>query len=118
MEHIDYVEIDYDATATRLKQLRLYNMNLHRYVCFELRTLDDELKCDGENCENCVVDDRKNSFINSQISQEELARVFHVNVSQVANWETGRSFPSLENLIFYCRICKIKSVEELVVMKQ
>lgn len=118
MEHIDFVIIDWDATRERLKQLRLYNLNLHRYVCHELRITKDEVKCNGKNCENCVVDDRKNNFTNKEISQPELAEVMGVTANQIANWESKRSIPNLENLFFYCRLCKIEKIEDLIVFER
>lgn len=90
--------IDRDKTARNLKLLRNDNLNLRRYVCRELKF--DDAHCDG-NCELCKFD------MDESISQNELAEVFGVSPSVIANWETGRTDPSIEDFIFYAKICDI-----------
>ena len=113
MEHIDFVEVDRDATGERLQRLRKYNLHLHRYVCHELHPLKKKQICDGTDCERCEAD----NFEEEDINQCDLAKVMGVATSQIANWENGKSIPSLENLIFYCRICKIDKIEDLIVLR-
>ncbi len=113
MEHIDFVEVDRRATGERLQRLRKYNIHLHRYVCHELHPYKKHWNCDGTDCEECEADD----FEEEDINQSDLARVMNVGTSQIANWENGKSVPSIENLIFYCRICKIEKIEDLIVLK-
>ena len=45
--------------------------------------------------------------MDNSISQAELARAFGVSESMVANWENCKSFPHLEDLIFYSEVCGI-----------
>lgn len=71
-------------------------MNLRRYVCYVLKYGD--AKCTGE-CETCKFD------MDNNISQSELAKVFNVSTSMIANWENCKSKPSLEDLILYSEIC-------------
>ncbi len=113
MEHIDFVAVDRAATGERLQRLRKYNIHLHRYVCHELHVHKRHPICDGTDCDSCQAED----FEEEDISQSDLARVMGVATSQIANWENGKSFPDLEFLIFYCRICGIAKVEDLVILK-
>lgn len=113
MEHIDFVEVDRLATGEKLQRLRKYNIHLHRYVCHELHPYQKKQICDGTDCEQCEAAD----FEEEDINQPDLARVMSVAASQIANWESGRSIPSIENLIFYCRMCKIDKIEDLIVLK-
>lgn len=90
--------IDWDKTAKNLKLLRNDNLDLRRYVCSELNYGKSD--CSGD-CDNCKFE------MDHNISQTELAKVFRVSESMVANWENGKSRPSLDDLIFYSDICKI-----------
>ena len=106
MEKIERKFVDWNKTSKNLRLLRNDNLNLRRYVCFVLRTKREE--CEGRNCETCRFD------MDNSISQSELAQVFNVSESIVANWETGRSLPSVDDLLFYAEICKI-SFDEVIV---
>ena len=108
MELIERVRIDWKNTAKNLKLLRLTNTNLRRYVCFALNREKEFDGCGGKDCMTCKYE------MDSSISQSELAQVFGVKESQIANWETGKSHPMLEYLIFYCRLCQIE-LNELIV---
>lgn len=100
--------IDWKKTAQNLKLLRNDNLNLRKYVCRALKF--DAANCSGE-CEACRFD------MDSNISQSELAEVFSVSAGVVANWETGRTIPSLEELLFYAEICKIR-LSDVVIFKE
>lgn len=100
--------VDWSKTALNLKLLRNDNLHLRRYVCRELKYND--ANCTGE-CENCKFD------MDKSISQSELAQVFGVSSFIIANWETGRTFPSLEDLLFYCEI-SCTPLSEVVVFKK
>ena len=90
--------IDQNNTAKNLKLLRQDNLDLRRYVCSALNF--DKGNCDGL-CDTCKYD------MDHSISQAELARAFGVSESMVANWENCKSFPHLEDLIFYSEVCGI-----------
>ena len=100
--------IDWPKTAQNLKLLRNDNLNLRQYVCHALKF--DEANCSGE-CEKCKFD------MDSSISQIELAQVFGVSAGVIANWETGRTTPSFEELIFYSEICGL-GLTQVVVFKE
>lgn len=105
MERVKRRVIDWGKTAKNLQLLRNDNMNLRRYVCYALKYND--AKCNGK-CETCKYD------MDNSISQSELAKVFNVSSSMVANWENCKSKPSLEDLIFYSEICKVDLYDILV----
>lgn len=113
MEHIDFEVVDRRATGEKLQRLRKYDLNLHRYVCHELHS-PTSTYCSGTDCDQCEAND----FEEEDINQPDLARVMNVATSQIANWENGKSIPSLENLIFYCRICNIEKIEDLIVLEK
>ena len=114
MEHIDFVMVDRRATGERLQRLRKYNIYLHRYVCHELHLHRSKKFCDGVDCDLCEAED----FEEEDISQPELGKIMGVSGSQVANWETGRTLPDIEFLIFYCRLCRIDKLEDLLVFEK
>ena len=101
--------IDWTKTAQNLKLLRNDNINLRKYVCHALKY--DDANCSGA-CETCKFD------MDASISQNELAEVFGVSASVIANWETGRTVPSIEELIFYSEICEIGLSEVVVFTKE
>lgn len=105
MKNIEKRFIDWSKTSKNLKFLRLHNDNLQRYVCWKLNYNKQE--CSGD-CLNCILD---RDF---HISQSELSQVFNVSESMVTNWETAKSRPSLEDLIFYSEICGIDLFEVIV----
>ena len=105
MEEIKREFIDWKKTGQNLKLLRNDNLNLRRYVCFVLKGAKQE--CDL-NCYECKFD------MDPSISQKELSQVFNVSESMVANWESCRSIPSLEDLIFYSKICKLDLMDVIV----
>ena len=100
--------IDWLKTAQNLKLLRNDNLCLRQYVCRALKY--DAANCSGD-CESCRFD------MDTSISQNELAQVFGVSAGVIANWETGRTVPSFEDLLFYCEICKLR-LSEVVVFKK
>ena len=102
--------IDWKNTAKNLQQLRRSNFELRRYVCRKLRVRDKE--CDGTECDNCIYE------MDNAISQKELAEVFGVTESTVANWENGRAIPNLDFLLFYSDICKIELLGGVVIFKK
>ena len=106
MEKIERKFVDWSRTSKNLKLLRNDNLDLRRYVCFELKTKRSE--CEGKNCDTCRFD------MDHSISQAELAEVFSVSESMVANWETGRSEPSIDDLLFYAKICNLTLDDILV----
>ncbi len=111
MKHIDLVRVDRKKTGKLLQHLRGDNLDLRRYVCREKNLKMGKRGCDGEDCEKCLAYDMESS-----ISQAELAEVMGVPTSQIANWENGKSLPDLEFLIFYCRLCHIDKIEDLLVL--
>ncbi len=100
--------INWDKTSENLKLLRLDNMNLRRYVCHELKYKD--ANCNG-NCEQCKYE------MDHNISRLELAQVFFVSEHSITNWETKRSNPSIEDLLFYCDICEI-DLDKILVFEE
>ncbi len=101
--------IDWQKTSKNLKLLRCDNLSLRREICKYLRSKDGE--CDGDHCPCCRLD------METAISQAELADFFKVSESVVANWETARSEPSVEDLLFYADLCGLK-VEDIVVFRK
>ena len=106
MKKIERKFVDWTRTGKNLKLLRNDNIDLRRYVCFVLKTKRQD--CEGLDCENCKFD------MDNSISQAELAAVFNVSESMVANWENARSQPSVDDLLFYAEICKIDLKDILV----
>lgn len=101
--------IDWDKTGRNLKLLRSDDLNLRRYVCRELsRQGDRHHDCDGRNCDQCKYE------MDHSISQAELARVFNVSDTVIANWEGHRSEPTLNDLLFYCQITG-KDLMEIII---
>jgi DNA-binding XRE family transcriptional regulator len=98
--------IDWKKTGRNLKLLRQDNLLLRRYVCRTLRMKHGE--CDGEDCIRCRFE------MDPNISQAELAEVFHVSESMLLNWENARSKPSLEDLLFYADICGLTLFDVVV----
>ena len=106
MESIQRKFVNWENTAKNLKMLRNDNIALRRYVCFVLKT--GRKDCDGTACDTCKFD------MDSSISQAELAKVFNVSESMVANWENARSQPSIDDLLFYAQICGLTLDDILV----
>lgn len=107
MQKINRIVIDWPNTAKNLKLLRQDNLNLRRYVCGSLYF--GERNC-AKDCEEC-----KTYNMDHSISQAELARVFNVSESSIVNWESERSKPSIEDILFYSQICKIDLLDVLIV---
>lgn len=101
--------IDWKKTSIRLRMLRLDNRNLRRYVCYTLKS--EENNCSAEDCETCTYD------MDYSISQKELAAVFNVSENVIVNWESGKTNPPLEDLMFYAQICGI-SLDQVIVMAE
>ncbi len=112
MEVICRKNINWKKTAKMLRLLRNDNLRLRRYVCM-IHTMNKltERDCDCSNCEECLFE------LDNSISQNELAYVFNVTESVIANWENGRSIPSLEDLMFYCQICG-KTLDDIIVFEK
>ena len=99
-------------TGRQLQVLRLDNENLRRYVCSALNY--DKNECDG-SCEDCDPRyTRRGHGMDLSISQRELAQVFGVCTSVVANWESGRSLPPIEDLMLYGEICKVDWIRDIL----
>lgn len=99
--------IDWDKTAVNLKLLRQDNLELRRYVCRELNY--GKADCHGD-CPECKYD------MDTSISQAELGKVFGVTAGVIANWETARTTPSLDDLMFYSEICKLKLFDVVILI--
>ena len=89
--------VDWKKTGRNLKLLRNDNLSLRRCVCRTLRMRSGD--CDGLDCQHCRFE------MDASISQAELAAVMNVSENMLLNWETARSKPSLEDLLFYADIC-------------
>lgn len=106
VEEIYYREIDWKKTGRNLEELRRTNQNLRRYVCWRLKY--DAGNCAGD-CENCQDE------IDNLISQKELSQVFYLdNESRIVNWESGRSKPTISDLLYYADICKVDLVKDIL----
>lgn len=63
--------------------------------------------CSGD-CDNCKFE------MDTNISRAELAKVFNVSESMIVNWESAKSRPSIDDIIFYSQICKLDIYDVLV----
>lgn len=100
--------IDWKQTGINLKLLRCDNLELRKYVCRHLSlSLTKGHICKAVNCDNCTDMD-------TQISQSELAVVMNVSDYMIANWETNRTVPTLEDLLMYCDICQLDLLDIIV----
>ncbi len=100
--------IDWQATGQNLKLLRCDNINLRRTVCHDLSVnLVKGHLCKTLDCQHC-------NHMDSQISQAELAVIMNVSDSMIANWETNRTIPTLEDLFLYCDLC-VLSLDDVLV---
>ncbi len=106
MEQIERKYVDWDKTAKNLKLLRQDNIALRRYVCRAIRM--DNAECDGADCAKCKYD------MDSSISRAELAKVFSVTESIVFNWESGKTIPTLDDLMFYAQVCGLDLFDVVV----
>ena len=97
--------IDWKKTGIRLKNLRDRSQALRRYACFVNHYRDGN--CTG-SCTACEFD------IDANISRAELAVVFQTTENVIANWESGKTPPSPEDLLYYCKLCDVE-LEELLV---
>ncbi len=98
--------VDWKKTSKNLALLRQYNENLRKYVCFQLKGKIEN--CSRRDCENCRFE------MDERISQKELAQVFGVSDSVIVNWESGRTNPDIDDLLFYCQICKMNIFDILI----
>ena len=105
MESIKRKYIDWKKTGTRLKNLRIRNQSLRRFVCHELNY--DKGECSGD-CKRCEYE------MDSSISRTELAEVFGISESVVFNWENGKTPITVEDLLYYCQICGAELSDVLV----
>lgn len=99
MKEIKRRSIDWEKTGKRLQYLRDHNTSLRRYACSVVHK--EEFGC-GIDCEECKEFDMDN-----KIAQDELAKVFNVSANTIANWESGRTIPDMEDLILYSDICEM-----------
>lgn len=99
METIQRKIINPIKTGLSLKNLRCNNLDLRRYACRFHRTRDDI--CEGTNCDNCTFE------MDVSISQAELSELFNVSDNVIANWESGKTIPSYEDLLFYSALCNL-----------
>lgn len=108
MQKLTRMRIDWKKTGIRLKNLRDHNPELQRYACWFNHA--DHERCD-KNCERCDLDMDRN------VSRAELAAVFQVTESVIANWESGRTSPELEDLFFYAALCHL-TLEDILVTEE
>lgn len=101
--------IDWKKTAANLEFLRRNNLNLRRRVCQAHKMQNGD--CEGVLCDDCKYE------MDNLISQDELAYVLGVSSNIIANWENGRSTPTVEDIINYAKLCDIE-VEEVIVFKK
>lgn len=99
--------VDWDATAKNLAYLRTSNDNLKRNVC---RILNKD--CAG-SCLKCSPINR----INMRVEQKELGEVFFTGSTTIANWENGRSKPSIEQILYYKELCETELDQILIFTK-
>lgn len=88
--------INWEKTGINLQLLRSDNLNLRRFCCRQLRY--DSGNCSGE-CDSCIFE------MDHSISRSELATVFNVSDNMIVNWESGKSKPTIEDLMLYADIC-------------
>ena len=106
MDIIKKPTVDWVKTGINLQLMRNDNVNLRRYVCFNLRHLSGN--CDRD-CDTCVYE------MDKSISRLELATVFNVSESVIYNWEKGKTPPSIEDLMLYCVMAKVKLEDVLFI---
>ena len=105
MELLERRYIDWKRTGKKLLSLRNHNPHLRRYTCWLLQFGKGE--CGGD-CETCEFE------MDSRISRAELAEVFRTSESVIFNWENGVTPVSLEDLLYYCRLCRVELADLLV----
>lgn len=106
MDEIKRKHIDWEKTSRNLQMLRYDNMSLRRNVCRAFKSRNDD--CSGANCDDCKFD------MDNNISRRELAEVFGVTDSVITNWESNRSQPNIDDLIFYSQICQVDLFDILI----
>nr|WP_263313403.1 helix-turn-helix transcriptional regulator [Mammaliicoccus sp. Marseille-Q6498] len=47
----------------------------------------------------------------NKLTQEEVAEKIHVSRQTLSNWETGKNFPDLQNLLYLCELYNITLYE-------
>lgn len=107
MQRIERRRIDWRRTGIRLKNLRDHHPTLQRYTCYINHAAEGN--CSGE-CETCEFD------LDRNVSRAELARVLATTESVIANWESGRTSPELEDLLYYTALCGI-ALEDILVFE-
>ena len=107
MQKLTRTRIDWKKTGIRLRNLRDHNPELQRYACWVNHAEDG--RCLGD-CQGCDLEMDRN------VSRAELAAVFHTTESVIANWESGRTSPELEDLFFYAALCRL-TLEDILVFE-
>lgn len=114
-KELERVEVDWKKTGKILSDLRRWDPNLRRYACEKLnarRHKNGEEACDGTLCDKC-----QSYNMEAIVSQEELGHIFEVSKSVIVNWESGRTQPRIEDLLYYEKISKKELKELLVIIK-
>jgi transcriptional regulator with XRE-family HTH domain len=97
--------VNWIKTGKNLQLLRNDNLELRKCACRALNY--DKAECLGD-CDNCKYE------MDSNISRTELAQLFNVSESVIFNWENGRTPVSIDDMLFYCQIAKVKLEDVLV----
>lgn len=45
--------------------------------------------------------------VNARKTQEELAKALHVSKQTIGSWENGKTSPTIEQAMEFCRICSV-----------
>ncbi|MDT0656337.1 helix-turn-helix domain-containing protein [Staphylococcus chromogenes] len=48
---------------------------------------------------------------NNKMTQEEVAEKIHISRQTLSNWETGKNYPDLQNLLYLCELYNITLYE-------
>jgi DNA-binding transcriptional regulator YiaG len=97
--------INWKKTGKVLELLRGGNVNLRNQTCKVVN--DAKSRCNGD-CESCKYK------LENNISRSELAKVFHVSESVIFNWENGKTPVSVDDILYYCQLAKVKLCDILV----
>lgn len=95
LQNVTRPSVDWTTTGRKLCDLRLHDYKFRKAVCSILRN-------DGACCRDCSTCDKLS--MDHHVTQDELAKVMNVSSSVVHNWESGRSEPHLEYLLWYSEL--------------